>query len=157
MRPLSNICGLTFICLAMALLSARPAQADDSIGSLGASVFFSESGSSLVGSLIQLGGHLDSESGELAPAAADGESKSRTWSGMARPQIRSLTTNAAVAPVASVVGSDSRDAFKFSRAALPMLIDSLPGVAATSFVQARPMAGPVVGVRPSYVKAASYR
>jgi hypothetical protein len=77
--------------------------------------------------------------------------------GMARPQIRSLTTNAAIAPATSVATGTSRDAFRFSRAALPLLIDTLPGIAETSFAQARPMVGPVVGVRPAYVKAASYR
>jgi hypothetical protein len=162
MSHLSKIFGLSSVCLAVALLSSRPVQADDL---LGASVFFMDSGASLVGSLIQVDGHLDVESGELALPATDSHPAgfadvarmAPARLGMARPQIRSLTTNATIAPATSVATGTSRDAFRFSRAALPLLIDTLPGIAETSFAQARPMVGPVVGVRPSYVKAASYR
>jgi hypothetical protein len=176
MSHLAKPCGLSSICLAVALLSSLPAQADDLFGgsagllgapdnSLGASVFFADSGASLVGSLIQVDGHLDIESGEVAMSAADSRSAGSVEIapvalkriGMARPQIRSLATNAAVAPVSSVSSSTSRDAFRFSRTAFPLLIDTLPGVREISFAVARPMVGPVVGVRPAYVKASSYR
>jgi hypothetical protein len=162
MSHLSKIYGLCPVCLAVALLASRPVQADDL---LGASVFFDGSGASLVGSLIQIDGHLDAESGELALPAADSRSADAAdvapvalaRIGMARPQIRSLTTNATIAPATSVSTGTSGDTFRFSRTALPLLIGTLPGIAETSFVQARPMVGPVVGVRPAYVKAASYR
>jgi len=166
MSHLPKLCGLISACLTAALLSSLPVRADDS---LGASVFFADSGASLVGSLIQLGGQLDGEIGDLAPAArdmrsdsasegaADVDSMARARLGMARPQIRSSTTKAVGVPAAGVSNGTSRDAFKFSRAALPILIESLPGISATSLSQVRPMVGPAVGVRPSYVKAASYR
>jgi hypothetical protein len=168
MSRLSKIFGLFSVCLAVALLSSRPVQADDLFGAsdnlLGASVFFTDSGASLVGSLIQVNGHLDAESGELTAAAdsrsagsADVAPVALARIGMARPQIRSLTTNATIAPASSVSIGTSRDTFRFSRTALPLLVDTLPGIAETSFAQARPMVGPVVGVRPAYVKAASYR
>jgi hypothetical protein len=151
MSHLSKVIGLSSICLTAALLAPRPLQADEN---LGASILFCDSGASLVGSLIQLDDAVENGSVEMSIPDLD---KSSERLGMARPHIRSTATNTVIAPAKADSTNPARDALRFSRTALPLLFDTMPGVATNSFAQARPMVGPVVGVRPAYVRAASYR